>query len=214
MKEEDLNSKILEKGSFNMSDAEILSVIIGGRDPLVKAKKLLNKADNSYAQVGRLIYFDMVNEGLSPSQAARVIASNAYSARKKVHEYPEMNQIKCSQDIYNIMSPIIQDIPHEEFWIIYMNRSNRVIKKEMLSKGGLSGTVTDVRIILKNAINLQASGMICCHNHPSGNFNPSEADSKITIKIKEAGKIMDIELLDHIIIANKDYYSFADNGLI
>jgi DNA repair protein RadC len=112
------------------------------------------------------------------------------------------------------LQPLLTDLIHEEFWIIYMNRTNKILKIDRLSTGGWSGTVTDVRMILKKAIEVGASGIICAHNHPSGNLSPSESDTKITRQIKDAGAILDIQLLDHIIIAEADYYSFADNGLI
>lgn len=114
----------------------------------------------------------------------------------------------------DIFQSIIGELPHEEFWCIFLNRANKIIAKEKLSQGGLSGTVTDVRLIMKRALEVLASGIIVCHNHPSGNMEPSESDTKITRKIKEAGAIMDIQLLDHIIVNGKDYYSFADSGLL
>ena len=114
----------------------------------------------------------------------------------------------------DLLLPYFIDLLHEEFFCLFLNRANKVIKIEQISKGGISGTVTDVRIILKNAILYTASGLIVAHNHPSGNLNPSESDTRITKKIKEAGNLMDIQLLDHLIISNEDYYSFADNGLL
>ena len=125
-----------------------------------------------------------------------------------------MPQIKCSKDVFDLLGPLISDIPHEEFWILFLNRSNKVINRMKLSQGGISGTVTDVRMIMKKAIEYLASGIIVCHNHPSGNLTPSESDSKITQKIREAGAFMDIQLLDHLIVSDKEYYSFADNGLL
>ena len=125
-----------------------------------------------------------------------------------------MLQIKCSKDVFDLIGPTLSDLPHEEFWILFLNRSNKVISRMKLSQGGISGTVTDVRIVMKKAIENLASGIIVCHNHPSGNLNPSESDSRITNKIKEAGLLLDIQLLDHLIIIDKEYYSFADNGLI
>jgi DNA repair protein RadC len=127
---------------------------------------------------------------------------------------PELPQIKCSKDVFDLFSPTLSDLPHEEFWILFLNRSNKVINRMKLSQGGISGTVTDVRMVMKKAVEYLASGIIVCHNHPSGNLNPSESDTRITQKIKEAGNIMDIQLLDHLIISEKDYYSFADNGLL
>ena len=126
----------------------------------------------------------------------------------------ELKQIKCSGDVKDLLAPYFADLTHEEFFCIFLNRANKVIKIDQVSKGGISGTVTDVRIIIKNAVLLTASGVIVAHNHPSGNLNPSESDIKITTKIKEAGNLLDIQLLDHLIIYDSDYYSFADNGVL
>jgi DNA repair protein RadC len=122
--------------------------------------------------------------------------------------------IKCSGDVKDLLAPYFADLTHEKFFCIFLNRANKIIKIDQVSKGGISGTVTDVRIILKNAVLLTASGVIDAHNHPYGNLNPSESDIKITTKIKEAGNLLDIQLLDHLIIYNSDYYSFADNGVL
>ena len=152
--------------------------------------------------------------GIGPARAVTIAAALELGRRRKLTELPDVTQIKCSKDVADIFQPILSDLLHEEFWILFLNRSNKVINRMKLSQGGLSGTVTDVRIIMKKAIECLASGIIVCHNHPSGNLNPSESDSKITQKIKEAGNLMDIQLLDHLIISEKDYYSFADNGLL
>lgn len=210
---DDPNYKILEKGSAALSDSEILAVIMGGRDPLDKARNLLSKVENNYFNLAKLSYNDIVSEGVTHIQAVRVIASNAFSNRKAIAEKPEKMQIKCSRDVFEQLQ-FIADLNHEEFWILYLNRSNKLMYKERISQGGWSGTVTDVRMIMRRALEVKASGIICSHNHPSGNLNPSESDTKITQKIKEAGNLMDIQLLDHLIISEKDYYSFADNGLL
>ncbi|HRG37942.1 MAG TPA: JAB domain-containing protein [Bacteroidia bacterium] len=119
-----------------------------------------------------------------------------------------------SKEAYEIMKPLLIDLPHEEFWLIMLNRANFVIKKEQISRGGVAGTVVDTRIVFKTAVDNYASSIIVCHNHPSGNLKPSEADIKITKSIKEAGKIMEIPLLDHLIVTENNYYSFGDEGLI
>ncbi|MDX9729972.1 MAG: JAB domain-containing protein, partial [Bacteroidales bacterium] len=126
----------------------------------------------------------------------------------------ENPQIRSSADVFGIISPLMEDLTHEEFWILFLNRANRVTGRMKISQGGVSGTVTDVRIVMKKAIETLASGLVICHNHPSGNTSPSDSDIRITQKIKEAGALMDIQLLDHLIVAGKDYYSFADNGAL
>jgi DNA repair protein RadC len=123
-------------------------------------------------------------------------------------------QIRSSADVFTLMATYVEDLQHEEFWVVYMNRANRVEKIEKISQGGVSGTVTDVRLIVKRGIELLASGMILCHNHPSGNTSPSDSDIRITQKIKEAASLFDMQVLDHIIVSGKDYYSFADSGVL
>lgn len=193
------------------SDIELLSLIISGKNSLAKSEyilknisldRLLETLPGELLQIYRL----------TPAQTQKI--ENLKSFRKRILIKKELNQIKCSKDVKDLLLPYFIDLLHEEFFCIFLNRANKVIKIEQISKGGISGTVTDVRIILKNAVLYTASGIIVAHNHPSGNLNPSESDTKITQKIKEAGNLMDVQLLDHIIIANEDYYSFADNGLI
>jgi DNA repair protein RadC len=211
---DDPNYKIVDKGSHYISDAETLSIVISGKDPLEKAHTLLQKCDNNFNSIAKLSYFDMINNGLSHQQATRIIATNEYSNRKKLQDIPDKMKISCSKDVADIFQPLLSDLQHEEFWILFLNRSNKVISRMKLSQGGISGTVTDVRMVMKKAIESLASGIIVCHNHPSGNLNPSESDTKITQKIKEAGGILDIQLLDHIIIGENKYYSFTDSGIL
>jgi len=131
-----------------------------------------------------------------------------------LQESLEMPAIKSSNDAYQILQPILGHLPHEEFWILMLNRSNRILTRYNVSKGGLTGTVIDVRLILKKALESHAASMILAHNHPSGNKQPSGADQTITHKIADAGQIMDIPVIDHIIIAENNYFSFADEGML
>jgi len=134
--------------------------------------------------------------------------------RRSGTQQVEKTSIKSSETVFNLFHPLLSDLEHEEFWLLMLNRANRVIGRFKVSQGGLSGTVIDTRIILKKALDNLASSIIVCHNHPSGNLQPSDADVKITEKLKKAAEILEIKLLDHIIIANKSYFSFADEGLI
>lgn len=205
--------KMLRLGQSSLSDAENLSLIIRGKDSLNRANILLKKVNYSYGELVKLSYNDFINEGLSNTQALSIISSFELSKRKNIAAC-DLTHIRYSRDIYKIMYPLVEDLEYEEFWIILVNRSNNVINKFKISQGGISGTVIDVRIIMKTAISYLASGIICCHNHPSGNLRPSESDITNTRKIKEAALLLDISLLDHIIIANKTYLSFADDGLL
>ena len=211
--------KLITKGTSSLSDAELLGILIssGTRDKSAVdlGRELLGLADNNLNSLGKLSISDLKKlHGIGTARAVTIAAALELGRRRKLAEVPDSLQIKSSRDVADIFQPLLSDLPHEEFWILFLNRSNRVIARMRISQGGISGTVTDVRLIMKKAVEHLASGIIVCHNHPSGNLNPSEADSKITKKIKEAGEIMDIQLLDHLIISDKDYYSFADNGLL
>ncbi len=211
--------KLIARGISSLSDAELLAILINSgtrnKSAVDLGRELLSVVSNNLNSLGKLSVSDLKKiRGIGPARAVTISAALELGRRRKLAEVPEVPQIKCSKDVADIFQPLLSDLSHEEFWVLFLNRSNRVIEKMKLSQGGISGTVTDVRIILKKALEYLASGIIVCHNHPSGNLNPSESDSKITRKIKEAGDLMDIQLLDHIIISEKDYYSFADNGLL
>lgn len=211
--------KLIQKGTSSLSDAELLGILISSgtkdKSAVDLGRELLTLANNNLNSLGKLTIPDLKKlRGIGTARAVTIAAALELGRRRKLAESPEVPQIKCSKDVADIFQPILSDLAHEEFWILFLNRSNRVINRMKLSQGGISGTVTDVRIVMKKAIEYLASGIIVCHNHPSGNLNPSESDSKITLKIKEAGNLMDIQLLDHLIISDKDYYSFADNGLL
>jgi DNA repair protein RadC len=211
--------KLYQKGTSSLSDAELLAILIGSgtraKSAVDLGRELLSKVNNNLNSLGKLSINDITKiHGIGNARAITIAAALELGRRRKQAELPEMLQIKCSKDVFDLIGPVLSDLPHEEFWILFLNRSNKVISRMKLSQGGISGTVTDVRIVMKKAIENLASGIIVCHNHPSGNLNPSESDSRITNKIKEAGLLLDIQLLDHLIIIDKEYYSFADNGLI
>jgi len=211
--------KLIQKGTASLSDAELLAILISSgtkeKSAVDLGRELLGIANNNLNSLGKLTIADLRKlHGIGTARAVTIAAALELGRRRKLAEGPEVSQIKCSKDVADIFQPLLSDLAHEEFWILFLNRSNRVINRMKLSQGGISGTVTDVRMVMKKAIEYLASGIIVCHNHPSGNLSPSESDVKITQKIKEAGNIMDIQLLDHLIISDRDYYSFADNGLV
>jgi len=211
--------KLIQKGIASLSDAELLAILISSgtkdKSAVDLGRELLSVANNNLNSLGKLTIADLKKlRGIGTAKAVTITAALELGRRRKLTEVQDVPQIRSSKDIADIFQPLLSDLLHEEFWILFLNRSNKVINKMKLSQGGISGTVTDVRIVMKTAIEYLASGIIVCHNHPSGNLNPSESDTKITQKIKEAGNLMDIQLLDHIIISDKDYYSFADNGLL
>jgi DNA repair protein RadC len=197
--------------SNSLTDVQLLSMIIGGKNALTKSEYLLNSISIDKileTQPEELKHF----YNFSDSQTQNI--ENFKSFRKRALIKKDLHQIRSSSDVKDLILPYFADLTHEEFFCIFLNRANKIIKIDQLSKGGISGTVTDVRLIFKNAVLLTASGVIVAHNHPSGNLIPSESDVKITTKIKEAGNLLDIQLLDHLIIYDSNYYSFADNGLL
>ncbi|MGI6338161.1 MAG: RadC family protein [Bacteroidales bacterium] len=211
--------KLAMKGTSSLSDAELLAILISSgtrnKSAVDLGRELLSLVNNNLNSLGKLSIADLKKiRGIGQARAVIIAAALELGRRRKLAEIPAARQIKCSKDAAEIFQPVLGDLSHEEFWILYLNRSNKVIEKMKLSHGGISGTVTDVRLVMKRAVECLASGIIVCHNHPSGNTNPSESDNKITRKIREAGNLMDIQLLDHLIVTEKDYYSYADNGML
>ena len=211
--------KMLLKGIQSLSNAELIAVMIGSgrRDgsAVDLAREILYSADNNLDKLGRYNVNDLKKiKGIGEAKAVSILAALELGRRRKMSGTNETDRVTGSRDVFNLMHPVLADIVYEEFWILLLNRSNKVVDKRKMSQGGISGTVTDIRIILKHAIDCLASSLILCHNHPSGNEKPSEADIGITRKLKDAAGIMDISLLDHVIIAGHKYFSFADENLI
>lgn len=209
--------KLLKKGVQSLSDAEIIALLIGSgtknETAVELSKKVLKSANNNLNELGKLNISDLIKlKGIGEAKAITILAALELGRRRKNSDIISKKKITQSRDIFELFQPIIGDIPHEEFWILLLNRSNRIIEKIKISQGGVSGTVIDVKIILKQAIEKLASSIILCHNHPSGNKIPSSADDSITGKLKSAAELLDIQVLDHIIIADVDYFSYADEG--
>jgi DNA repair protein RadC len=211
--------KMLANGARSLSDAELIAILIGSGNPEETAvelsRRILSSVDNNLNDLCRknTDYFIRF-KGIGEVKAVNILAALELGRRRKDHDNPDKPKITGSSDAASIFIPLLGDLDHEEFWILLLNRYNKVIDKFMASKGGITGTVIDVRSIMKTAIDKLATSMILCHNHPSGNLSPSDADHQITQKLKEAGKIMDIQVLDHLIITQQKYFSFADEGMI
>jgi len=211
--------KMLTKGIRSLSEAELIAILIGSgnidESAVEVSRRILASVNNNLNELGKKTINDLQKfKGIGPAKAITIAAAMELGRRRKESEPEEKLKVVTSADGAAIFKPLLSDLQHEEFWVLLLNRNNLVIDKMMVSQGGLSGTVIDVRIILKMALDKLACTIILCHNHPSGNLMPSEADKDITKKIKEAGKHMDIPVLDHLIIANDSYFSFADEGLI
>ncbi|MGV8945744.1 MAG: RadC family protein [Lutibacter sp.] len=211
--------KLMLKGKSALSDAELLAILIGSgsrnESAVDLSKRILNSIDNNLNKLGKLSIFDLQKfKGIGDAKAISIITALELGRRRRIEEAMELPQITSSSAIFNLMQPLIGELQHEEFWIVYLNNSNKVLHKEQLSKGGLTGTLVDVRLVFKKAIELFSTAIILCHNHPSGKLQPSQADKSITSKLKLAGETLDIKVLDHIIITENAYFSFADENII
>lgn len=211
--------KMLAKGIRSLSEAELIAILIGSgnleESAVEVSRRIMASVNNNLNELGKKNINDLQKfKGIGPAKAITIASAMELGRRRKESEPDEKPKVVTSADAAAIFKPLLSDLPHEEFWVLLLNRNNLLIDKMLVSQGGLSGTIIDVRIILKMALDKLACSIILCHNHPSGNLMPSEADKEITRKIKEAGKHMDIPVLDHLIIANDAYFSFADEGLI
>ncbi len=211
--------KMLSKGARSLSDAELIAILIGSGNldetAVELARRILAAVDNQLNELGRKnIDFLKSFNGIGEAKAVTIAAALELGKRRKDADVFSNNKITGSKDAADYFFPILGDLNHEEFWVMLLNRGNKIIDSFMISQGGISGTVIDVRIILKPAIEKLASSMILCHNHPSGTMQASDADMKITKKIKNAADMLDITVLDHLIIGQKSYLSFADDGIL
>lgn len=209
--------KLMLKGKSVLSDAELIAILIGSgsrnESAVDLSKRILASVENLNA-LGKLSLQQLMSfKGIGEAKAITIIAAMELGRRRRSEETVELTKITSSRAVFNIMQPIIGELPHEEFWVLYLNNSNKVIYKSQLSKGGITGTVVDVRLIFKTALEYNATAIILTHNHPSGVLQPSDADKQITKKLKEAGHNLDINVLDHIIITENGYYSFMDQGI-
>jgi DNA repair protein RadC len=203
------------KGKSALSDAELIAILIGSGNRNESAvdlsKRILGSVDNNLNALGKLSISQLMNfKGIGEAKAISIIAAMELGRRRRGEDVVELTKITSSKVVFEIMQPIIGELPHEEFWILYLNNSNKVISKSQLSKGGITGTLVDVRLVFKTALEMGATSLILCHNHPSGALTPSDADKQITRKLKEAGNSLEIKVLDHLIVTENHYFSFVD----
>ena len=211
--------KLLTKGTKSLSDAELLAILVRtgqkNESAVEIARKILVLVQNNLNELGKLSVKDMQKvKGIGEAKAITLIAALELGRRRKLSEIQQKQKISGSRDAFEYVQSFMEDLSYEEFWVLYLNRSHRVIDQVKISQGGVSGTVIDVRIIMKHAIEKLASSIILSHNHPSGNLEPSGADINITKKIRQAAEFHDIKVLDHIIIGEQNYYSFADERIL
>ena len=211
--------KLLLKGKAALTDAELIAILLGTGTAAMSAvdvaKTILEAVSNDLNELARLTVKDLMKiKGVGEAKAITIVSALELGRRRKDLLGEEKPKISGSKDIYDLLKAELLDIPHEAFWIVLLNRANRVIKKHQISQGGVAGTVADPKIIFKIALEELASGVILAHNHPSGNLTASQSDIDLTRKLKESGKLLEIQILDHIIFAGKKYMSFADEGLM
>lgn len=211
--------KLLLKGKSALTHAELLAILIGSGSKNETAvelcKRILNSTSNNLNQLAKLTITDLTKfKGMGEAKSIAVIAALELGRRRKEEDTLKREKIITSKDAYSVFYPDTVDLPHEEFWVLFLNRANFVISKVNISKGGVTGTVADAKLIFKQAIEQLACSVILCHNHPSGNLKPSEVDIKLTKQLKETGRVLEIPIVDHLIIADNSYFSFADEGIL
>lgn len=210
--------KLMLKGKQALSDAELIAILIGSgsrnESAVSLSKRILASVENNLNSLGKLSLKQLMEfKGIGEAKAITIAAALELGRRRRAEETLDLKKITSSKAVFEIMQPIIGELPHEEFWVLYLNNSNKVVYKSQLSKGGITGTVVDVRLIFKIALEQNATSIILTHNHPSGKLMASDADKEVTKKLKLAGDQLDIKVLDHIIITEKSYLSFQDEGI-
>ncbi|WP_396632114.1 DNA repair protein RadC [Maribacter sp. R86514] len=211
--------KLVQKGRSVLSDAELIAILIGSgsrsESAVELSKRILASVDNNLNELGRLSVKQLMTfKGIGEAKAVSIAAALEVGRRRRGEDAAKIEKIGSSKDVYEILQPLLGDLEHEEFWILFLNNSNKVLHKAQLSKGGITGTLVDVRIVMKQALELGSVAIILAHNHPSGTLRPSAADKQITQKLKIASETLDIKVLDHLIITQKSYYSFADENIL
>jgi DNA repair protein RadC len=211
--------KMLQKGAGALTDAELLAILIGSgtvkRSAVDLAREILDMAKNNLRELGRLGVLELQKvKGIGEARAITICAVMELGRRRQLSEGLERVTIEKSHDAADIVVPLLQDLNHEQFCVLYLNHSCRLLRHEIISSGGITSTVVDVRMVLKNCLLYNANQIIMAHNHPSGNKKPSEADKSLTKRMFDAAALMEIKLLDHLIVAGHDYLSMADEGLM
>lgn len=211
--------KLLSGGARSLSDAELLAILISSGNlnetAVELSRRILGSVNNNLNDLGRRgIDYLKSFKGIGEAKAVTIVAALELAKRRKEAEVFAKRKVTCSRDAADYFMPLLGDLPYEEFWVMLLDRGNKILDHIIISKGGISGTIIDVRLILKQTLEKFAVSMILCHNHPSGTMEASDADLKITRKIKQAAELMDITVLDHIIIGQDQYMSFADEGIL
>ena len=211
--------KLRIQGRRSLSDAELIAILIGSGSRTESAvelsKRILYTCDKDLNQLARLSISELSKfKGIGEDKAIAIVAALELGRRRKELVPAELVQISTSIDVYELIASQFKDLNHEEFWILLMNRANRVTSKHLISKGGQAGTIADPKIIFNIALENHAASIILAHNHPSGNLKPSHSDVELTKKLRSAGQFLDLPVLDHLIISDNGFLSFADEGIL
>ena len=209
--------KFIGKGALALSDTELLAILIRSgtqdRSALVVARDVMALADDNLALLAKLQMKDLLTiKGVGNAKAIALLSALELGRRRRLSEAEGKSVITMSSDVFTLMKPLVEDLQTEQFWVVYLNNANKLLAKQKASEGGMTATIVDVRLVLKRALEVNATAIILCHNHPSGVSTPSHADVSLTNKIKKAAQCMDIQVLDHLIITDHSYFSFADEG--
>jgi len=211
--------KLRDKGARSLSDAELIAILIGSgsvhESAVDLSKRILASVDHDLQSLGKLSNAQLMTfKGIGEAKAIKIAAAMELSYRRRETNQKTLNKIINSRSVFEIMNPILGHLSHEEFWVLYLNNSNKILAKTQMSKGGMTSTTVDVRIVMKQALEHSATAIVLVHNHPSGSLHPSKSDTQLTEKFKLAAESLDIKVLDHIIVTEKNYFSFADESLL
>lgn len=210
---------MIQKGSQSLSDAELISILIGSgsaaQSALDLSKKVLQSVDYNLIEFSRISMSSLLTfSGIGPAKAVRLMAALELGRRRQLTEALVRTTVSSSADAAKVLSPLMRDLLHEEFWVLYLNNRNEILDRRRISRGGLSSTVADPRQVFQIALELRSTAIIIAHNHPSGSLKPSASDHFLTEQMKEAGKVLQVEVLDHLIVSSSSYYSYSDEGRI
>ena len=211
--------KLRDKGPRALSNAELIAILIGSgtvqETAVDLSKRILASVHHDLQSLGKLSLTQLMSfKGIGEAKAIKIAAAMELSFRRSETRQKKLDKIHSSKSVFEMMSPLLGHLPHEEFWVLFLNNSNKILAKTQLSKGGMTSTIVDVRIVMKQALEHSATAIVLVHNHPSGALTPSKSDNRLTEKFKFAAESLDIKVLDHIIVTEKDYFSFADERLI
>lgn len=211
--------KMLLKGKQALSDTELLAILLGsgtvGVSAVSLAREILDAVDQNLHELGKRSVSELQRfKGVGEAKAITIAAALELGRRRQLSDLRERPRITGSRDAFQAVASLLTDLHHEEFWVLMLNKANEVFARERLSTGGMAGTVVDVKMLFKAALDARAAAVIALHNHPSGNLQPSQADIDLTRRLRKAGEMLDLPLLDHLIVSERGYYSFADEGML